>query len=81
MLIKRIFIGTVCVVLGLLLIKFREKVQKITGTVNYAEKIFGPGGTFTFYLLLGSITVILAILYMFGVLQRILPGLLGPIFG
>ena len=80
MLIKRIFIGLIGIVASLLLVKFREKVQRMTGTIGFAERIFGGGGTYTFFLLLGSIGVIASILYMFGVLQTIIPSILGPLF-
>jgi hypothetical protein len=80
MLIKRIIIGVIGIALGLLFIKFREQIHRVTGDVGFAEKYLGQGGTFTFFLLLGSATVILAILYMTGVLQSILPEMFGPYF-
>ena len=80
MLITRIIIGIIGVAIGLLMIRFREKLQRFTGAIGFAERIFGNGGTFTFLLLLGSAVVILSILYMTGVLQNLLPNRLGPYF-
>lgn len=81
MLLKRIVIGVLGIAAGLLLIKFREKFQRITGQIGFAEKYLGAGGTFTFFLLLGSLAVILAVLYIFGVLDGLVARVFGPLFG
>jgi len=76
---QRIFFGIIGVILGLLLIKYREKAQSIIGPVSFAEKYLGTGGTFTFLLLLGSAAVILSIMYATGTIQGFLTKLVAPI--
>jgi hypothetical protein len=57
--------------LGFLLVKYREKVQRFTGDIGLAEKYFGAGGTFTFYLLVGVFMMVLAILMVTGATEGI----------
>ena len=59
---------------------YREKIKRFVGDVPFAEKWFGPGGTYTAVLLLGLIVSVFSIMYMFGALQALLKGMLGPIF-
>ncbi len=78
--LSRIIIGLVGVILGLAIIKYREAIQKITGPMEWGEKLFGPGGTFTFLVLIGSVAVILSILHIFGFLGSISSDLFGRFF-
>ncbi len=66
---------------ALLLVKYRRQVGDLIGPVSFAESFFGPGGTYTFVLLLALLTFILSLMYAFGTLQEILTGPLGQIFG
>ena len=78
--IKRILFSALGIALGLSLIKFREQIQRATGPIEWGEKIFGTGGTFTFIAALGSLIVILSILNMFGLLDDLTVDLLGKFF-
>lgn len=80
MIIKRFFIGIICAAIGMLVIKFRKKIADVSGPVGFAERIFGGGGTYTLYLLVGCIAVILSILYATGVLQDTIDSKLTPLF-
>lgn len=76
----RFLIGLIGIVCGLLIIKYREKIQRVSGPIAFAEKYLGPGGTFSMYLLTGCGTVILSILYAFGIIQSIIEKAASPFF-
>jgi len=65
---------------GLALIRYRERVQSFTGSIGFAEKYLGPGGTYSFYLLLGIATCVGSILYLTGTLDGLLEGTIGRFF-
>lgn len=65
-------IGIIGVITGLLLIKYRYKVREFTGLIGFAERYLGTGGTYTFYLLLGTAMIFLSVLYATGQLQAFL---------
>ena len=77
---KSLILGLIGIVLGLLWVKYRKYVQSWTGGIAFAEKYFGPGGTYTLFLLLGSALVILSILFMFGLPQEFIKKVAGPYF-
>jgi hypothetical protein len=68
------------VALGVLLIIYREKLQQITGDIDFAERYLGSGGTFTLYILVGLGAIILSVMYAFGTLQLIAGSSLGMFF-
>ena len=76
----RVILGIIGVLVGLALIKYREPIQKITGPMEWGEKLFGSGGTFTFLVLVGSLTVIISILHIFGFIGPLLTDLFGRFF-
>ncbi len=75
-----IITGIIGICLGLAVIKYRERLQYIIGDVAFAEKYFGQGGTFTLILLVGSLTVVISVLHMTGVLGESLSSILSPFF-
>ena len=76
----RYFIGIVGMALGLLLVVYRERIKQQVGSVSFAERWFGPGGTYTFLLLSGLLLSVGSILYMTGTLQSLVTSILGPLF-
>lgn len=76
----RYFIGFIGFVLGTLLIIYRERFKRVIGDLPFAEKWFGPGGTYTFLALAGIILGIGSIMFAFGTLQALIKALLGPLF-
>lgn len=76
----QILVGVVGVIIGLLFIKYRESIYRFSGKFNFAEKYFGSGGTLSFYLLFGSILVILSMVYGFGFLENIIYKLFSRFF-
>jgi hypothetical protein len=76
----RFIIGLIGICIGLLTIKYRLKVRETVGTIGFAEKYFGMGGTYTFIVLASSLLVVLSVMFMTGQLQAILINFLGPFF-
>lgn len=63
-----------------LIIIYRQKIKEFTGSVGFAEKYFGMGGTYTLILLIGIAVFIVTLLYVTGTLQSFLKTVFGPIF-
>jgi len=74
---KKLLIAILTSGAGLLLIRYREAVYRFTGKNPWAEKYIGQGGTITLYVILGSITVILSILYLTGTIDVFLEKTVG----
>lgn len=66
--------------LGLVLVVYREKVQRFTGDFGFAEKWLGMGGTFTVILLVGLVMMVGSVLWVFGVLDFLVQGTIGRVF-
>lgn len=62
------------------MIVYTKQVVDFTGTVDFAERMFLQGGTYTFVKLLGLATIILSFMWITGGLQSLLKGSLGTFF-
>ncbi len=52
---------------GLLLIVYHRRIAKSVGMpIGWAEKIFGPGGTYYGYIVIGLVAIFLGILFGLG---------------
>ncbi|MBI2634915.1 hypothetical protein HYW82_04600 [Candidatus Peregrinibacteria bacterium] len=60
-----------------LIIKYRLDIKHIIGEVGFAEKILGPGGTFTLIVIVAVLIFVGTLMYALGTLQ----GLIQVIFG
>jgi len=67
--------------IGFLIIRYRSRLKDLIGNVSFAEKYLGSGGTNTFIVLLGLLTLVLSLMYVLGTLQAIFGSFLGPLFG
>ena len=76
----RYFIGLISFILGILIVVYRERLKRFTGDMAFAQRWFGPGGTYTFLLILGLLVSILSLMYGLGTLQSIMKSVLGPLF-
>lgn len=70
--LKTIFIFLLTLALGLLLIRYREKIGSFTGPLSFAEHYLGEGGTYTFILLVGCLLVFGSVLFVTGAFDLIL---------
>ncbi|MDO8513650.1 MAG: hypothetical protein Q7S37_04060 [bacterium] len=51
-------------VVGSAMIKYREKLVRMVGKNYYAEKYLGAGGSYTFWVLLGTIVIVGTVIYV-----------------
>lgn len=58
-----------------LLIMQTDPIIKWVGRISFAEKTFGPAGTYTLLRLLGAVAVIAGLLYLTGLWDRALDGM------
>lgn len=65
---------------GLGMIIYRERLQRLSGNFAVAEKWFGSGGTYTFYLLLGFGTIIFSVAYVTGTIDGLVQSTVGRFF-
>lgn len=73
--------GLFIAILGFLLIVYREKVQRLTGDISFAEQYLGGGGTYTFFLVLGVMIFVGGLMWATGTLQAWFGSSLGAYFG
>jgi len=52
-------IAWILIPVGILMVVYAEKVGRLTGSIPFAEKIFGIGGTYPFLKLVGLAITIL----------------------
>jgi hypothetical protein len=51
-------------VLGIAMMKYREKLVRLVGKNYYAEKYIGAGGSYTMWVLLGVALIIGTLIYL-----------------
>lgn len=68
----RIFWGVLGIIVGFLMIYKNTSLVSFTGKNSWAEKFLGPGGTFTFYKIIGILVIAVAFLYLTGGLNKII---------
>ena len=73
--------GFIGLILSFLLIIYRVPVKHFMGDIGWAERYFGPGGTFTALLLIGVFGFIFSLMYMTGTLDLLLGGFINTLFG
>ena len=81
MIIQHLFIGALCVVAGVLGLKYNYQIVGFTGNVGFAERYLGGGGTYAFFKILSVLLCIGGFMYMFGLFEPMLEWLLSPLAG
>lgn len=81
MCMERILIGFFISVLGFFLVWKTEWFLGIMGYVNWAESVFGGGGTRLFYKLLGTAIIIIGFMVITNLFNSFMAGLIGGLFG
>lgn len=76
----RFFVGIIGFPFGLAIVVYRERVKRFTGDAAFAEKWFGPGGTYTAIMIFGLIVAIGSLMYALGTLQALFAGIFAPFF-
>ncbi|MDP2691853.1 MAG: hypothetical protein Q8O95_05640 [bacterium] len=62
---------------GLGMIIYREKIQRFTGNIAFAEKWLGEGGTFNLYLFFGIFLIFISVAYVTGTLDTFISSTAG----
>lgn len=66
--------------MGIAIIYYRKQIVDFTGQFEFAENIFGMGGTYTMMLFLGFLTSFMSITYGFGFMDDFLSGTILKLF-
>lgn len=67
--------------LGIIIIVYSNKIVEYTGELDFAEKIFLQGGTYSFVKFVGLGMTILSFMWAVGGLKPLLTSFFGPLFG
>lgn len=76
-----IVIGLFFLVLSILILLYRVPIRHFLGQVEWAERMLGPGGTYTFLLALAVFLFFLSLAVMTGALDVFFGGFLKQFFG
>jgi len=71
--------GLIGMIVGFLIVVFRPQIKGFSGDIGFAERYLGPGGTWTFLLLLGVAIFIFSLMWSMGTLQDFLLGTFGKL--
>ena len=74
---KRVVIFLLGEIAGFLMIKYYFEIKQMTGSIPWAEKVFGSAGTYTLIKLIGVLIMIGSLLYLTGTLQDVMWMILG----
>ena len=67
--------------MGIVIVVYSAKIERFTGSIDFAEKIFGTGRTDTFIKLFGLAVTLLSIMWVAGGLQSFLGSSFSIFFG
>ena len=56
-------------ILGMLIIIFRPQIKNFTGSIGFAERYLGVGGTWTFLVILGALLFVFSLMWATGTIQ------------
>lgn len=73
--------GLIGVILSVLLVIYRVPIKHFIGEIGWAERVFGPGGTFTALLLIGIAGFFVSLMIMTGTLNVLVGGAALKFFG
>ena len=51
---------------AILILKYKEKVVRMVGKNEYAERYLGQGGTYTFWVLFAILLIVIATIWLVG---------------
>jgi hypothetical protein len=71
--------GIIGMIIGFCILVFRPQIKDFTGDIGFAERYLGPGGTWTFFIILGVLIFIFSLMWALGTLQDFLMGTFGKI--
>ncbi|MDH3324515.1 MAG: hypothetical protein OEL89_02660 [Candidatus Peregrinibacteria bacterium] len=66
---------------GILAIVYTDKIVDFIGDIDFAERAFGGGGTYTFVKLFGLFITVMSFAWIMGGIQPVLRSTFGVFFG
>jgi len=77
---RKIILALIFSGIGVGLLVFTEPFKRTFGSLDFAEKWFGMGGTYVFWKIVGLLLIVGSFLWFTGTIDRFVPGfLLGPV--
>lgn len=76
---NKVIVALIGFPLSFIFIIYRFKIKRFTGNIDFAERVFGAGGTYTLLLLVGIGIFAATLLYVTGTLQSVLQSFFGPV--
>ncbi|OGD56507.1 hypothetical protein A2V71_02390 [Candidatus Berkelbacteria bacterium RBG_13_40_8] len=70
MVFVKILVLIAAIFAGILIIKYRERIVRIFGKAEWAEKYLGMGGTYTMWILIALFFIVLALIWLMGLPGR-----------
>ena len=67
MVFVKILVLIAAVILAVFIVRYRLQVVQMFGKNSYAERYLGPGGTFTLWILIALLLVVLALIWLVGI--------------
>ena len=64
--IKRLVICLILFVVGIVLVYYRERMARMIGKNDLAEKYLGSGGTYNMWILIGILSMIIGVSVLLG---------------
>jgi len=71
--------GILGMIVGFLILIFRVRIKDFVGDIGFAERYLGPGGTWTFLIIVGIGTFIISLMWATGTLQNFAVGTFGSL--
>jgi hypothetical protein len=66
MVLVKIIVLIAAIFLAIIIIKYREKIVRIVGKNEWAERYLGAGGTYTFWILFALLIIVIALVWLAG---------------
>lgn len=67
MVFVKILVLLVVIFLAIIIIMYRERIVRIVGKNQLAERYLGTGGTYTFWILFSLLLIVMALIWLVGV--------------
>ena len=69
----KIVFGLIGIVIGIMMVWKSPFLVRSLGTISFAEQYLGAGGTYTFYVIAGTMFIIISALFAFDLFHFSLP--------
>ncbi len=66
MVFVKILVLIASIILGIIIIRYRQQIVQMIGKNSYAERFLGQGGTYTFWILFAILIIFIALVWLVG---------------